>query len=87
MSLSPQLRWNRAHPEAIRAHGAVRRAIRAGDLAPQPCRICGGAAEAHHGDYFKPLLVLWLCRYHHQRLHSRGPGDLIAGLGINEGAD
>ncbi|MDR4306976.1 hypothetical protein IHQ68_10135 [Chelatococcus sambhunathii] len=85
MSLSPQLKWNRAHPEAIRAHGAVRHAIRAGNLDPQPCRICGGAAEAHHDDYGSPLVVTWLCRFHHRRLHARGPGDLIAGVGIDGG--
>lgn len=80
-AISPQLAWNRAHPAAMQAHQAVRQAKRRGELEPQPCRICGAPAEAHHPDYDKPLRVEWLCRWHHRRLHNFGPGDLIAGIG------
>lgn len=77
--ISPQLKWNRANPDAIRAHGIVARAIRRGELVRQPCEICGAAAEAHHERYENPLTVTWLCRFHHRRHHDRQPGDLFAG--------
>ena len=44
-------------------------AIQTGALVPQPCEVCGGAAEAHHEDYAKPLDVRWLCRPHHMAEH------------------
>jgi hypothetical protein len=41
-----------------------------GRLIPQPCAVCGSnKAEKHHPDYSKPLLVVWLCYFHHQQLH------------------
>jgi hypothetical protein len=76
--ISPQLKWNRANPEAIAAHRIVDRAIRHGQLVRQPCQICGAPAEAHHPDYREPLHVEWLCRFHHRRLHAKGEGDLFA---------
>lgn len=77
--ISPQLKWNRANREAIRAHGIVARAIQRGELHRQSCTICGAAAEAHHPDYSEPLRVEWLCRFHHRRHHDRQPGDLFVG--------
>lgn len=59
------------------AHGAVRNAIRRGELKRGPCEICGavhgeGGAliDGHHDDYSKPLAVTWLCRSHHKQIHS-----------------
>lgn len=77
--ISPQLKWNRANPQAIAAHRVVDRAIRRGELHREPCQICGAPAEAHHESYEEPLVVMWLCRFHHRRHHDRGPGDLFAG--------
>ena len=69
--LSPQARWNRANPEKLRAHAAVRTAIRRGELTPEPCFMCDDPnAEAHHRFYEKPLLVTWLCRKHHRQMHT-----------------
>jgi len=49
----------------------VHRAVRAGVLTPEPCRICGcNDVVAHHEDYEKPLDVLWYCQRHHMRLHQ-----------------
>lgn len=78
-NISPQLKWNRANPEAMAAHQAVRIAKREGVLTPMACIICGAAAEAHHEHYDEPLNVTWLCRFHHRRHHDKGPGDLFAG--------
>lgn len=74
MAVSSQLKWNRAHVLAIRAHRAVRRAIRAGELVrPDACEECGkvGRVDGHHPDYAKPLKVKWWCRRCHQRLHAK----------------
>lgn len=78
-AISPQLKWNRANREAIRAHGIVAKAIRRGELRRRPCTICGAPAEAHHEDYSQPLVVIWLCRFHHRRHHDKQPGDLFSG--------
>jgi len=33
--------------------------------------ICGEKkAHGHHDDYTKPLAVKWLCRKHHEELHT-----------------
>jgi hypothetical protein len=34
------------------------------------CEICGDTSEKHHDDYSKPLQVRWLCKKHHEQLHS-----------------
>jgi hypothetical protein len=49
------------------ARAKVYRAIRKGELIPQPCEICGKLdnIESHHWDYLKPLEVQWLCKEHH----------------------
>lgn len=62
------LRW--------RATAAVERALESGELKiPESCEACGKpitrrTCEAHHPDgYGKPLVVRWLCRSCHRRLH------------------
>lgn len=67
-----------------RANIAVKKAIKAGLIVPEPCVICAkhpprnsyeqwaqsrGKAVAHHNDYSKPLDVIWLCRRHHRHWH------------------
>lgn len=52
------------------ARVAMKIAIRAGRLIPQPCEVCGDRpAQGHHTDYTKPLKVQWLCRKHHAMAH------------------
>lgn len=55
------------------ARGAVRRALKRGDLTRLPCEQCGATdnVEAHHDDYARPLEVRWLCRRHHIDEHLR----------------
>lgn len=74
MAVSSQLKWNRAHVHALRAHRAVRRAIRDGKLQrPEACEQCGevGRVDGHHPDYAKPLKVKWWCRRCHQKTHAK----------------
>ena len=46
------------------------RAVMSGELAREPCEVCGAVpTEAHHDDYSKPLDVRWLCNAHHLAHH------------------
>ena len=67
------LRRQRArHPEWVKAHRAVRNALRNGTLHKKPCEICGASfVHAHHPDYSKPLEVIWLCPLHHRQVHAQ----------------
>lgn len=53
-----------------RAHQAMFRAVHLGEIAKQPCEVCGEPdTVAHHDDYRMPLEVRWLCRRHHSQWH------------------
>lgn len=72
--ISPQRRWNKAHPLARWAHSALRSALKKGLIEQEPCEVCGDPnSEAHHDPnaYDRPLDVTWLCRLHHKREHKR----------------
>jgi len=67
-----KLRWRAAHPEAAKAHDAVRYAMRVGKLVPGPCAVCGAEKTyGHHEDYSKLLEVEWLCARHHRLRHMQ----------------
>ena len=67
------------YPNKYKAHNLVNNSVRAGNLVPMPCEICGSSAVAHHDDYAKPLNVRWLCHVHHKHWH------MVNGEGINAG--
>lgn len=68
-----QAQWRQANADKYRAHLAVQRGLKSGDLVRQPCEVCGHPrTDAHHDDYSEPLTVRWLCRQHHTRLHGGG---------------
>lgn len=58
------------NPDVRRAHTAVERAVKSGDLEPWPCEVCGEKGHAHHPHYGSPLLVVWLCPTHHKQAHA-----------------
>lgn len=62
-------------PVKARAWGAVRAALKRGDLISQPCVKCGSdRSEAHHHKGYEPehwLDVEWLCRPCHTLEHRR----------------
>lgn len=68
--------WRKAHPltveqkkkDAARSYAGVYK--RKGKLQEKPCEECGDKAEMHHPDYDQPLLIKWLCRKHHLKLHK-----------------
>lgn len=63
-------------PEQVDAHREVELAIRDKRLRKQPCVVCAclgifqPKVDAHHVDYTRPLLVIWLCRKHHRQYHA-----------------
>jgi len=64
------MRYKKKFPDRTSAHRAVQREVRAGRLVPQPCQWCGAVpAQAHHGDYAKPLEIEWLCHSCHRHAH------------------
>ncbi len=63
--------WRKEDKRRTRAHNAVTRAVRKGDLIRQPCVRCGEVKSvAHHEDYDKPLEVVWLCQPCHKQRHE-----------------
>lgn len=57
-----------------RARSEVYKAINAGTVVRKSCIRCGAAkSEAHHLDYERPLLIVWLCMPCHRRMHSSRP--------------
>lgn len=69
--------WRKRNAEKVRAHSAVARAIRRGDLIrPDACEVegCARKPQAHHADYSKPLEVDWLCTQHHHERHVEERG-------------
>jgi hypothetical protein len=80
-------KYRKNHPQKARAHMLVRDAIKNGVLCKMPCEECGkNNAHAHHDDYDKPLVVVWLCKKHHENRHVllRSCG---IGLYVNHKAD
>lgn len=70
-------------PEKILARRAVKRELRSGRMARQPCEKCGTTQKvhAHHEDYSKPLDVRLLCPTHHADAHLE-----MRGLSLSKGS-
>jgi DNA-binding XRE family transcriptional regulator len=48
-----------------------------GEVVTRACCICGNPfSEGHHEDYNHPLIVVWLCKPHHNAYH-RGSFSLV----------
>jgi len=63
--------WRAEDRRRVRAHSAVARAIRSGDIQREPCVRCGEQKTlAHHEDYDLPLDVVWLCQPCHKQRHK-----------------
>lgn len=69
--------WRNADKRRERAHNAVARAIRSGEIVQNPCVRCGNIKSiAHHEDYENKLDVVWLCQPCHKQRHK----ELLQGL-------
>ena len=63
-------KWKDANKVRRAAQIILNNAIKYKTIERQPCLVCGEHAEAHHPDYSRPLDVVWLCKKHHQEVHS-----------------
>ena len=54
-----------------KARGDLNHAVRDGRIQRQSCSVCDEpCAVAHHPDYDKQLMVIWLCTIHHKQIHE-----------------
>lgn len=65
-------KYRQTHPVEHEAHQQVNHAIATGKLTrPDACSMCDkvGRVQGHHADYTKPLLVAWVCKECHNKIH------------------
>lgn len=66
------LRYKVDYPEKYKAHQIVKHAVRIGFLKKKNCKDCGATkVQAHHNNYDKPLIVIWLCQSCHSMRHTK----------------
>lgn len=59
------------HPERFKAREYLNHKMKRGEIKRLPCLICNNRdTEGHHYDYEQMGKVLWLCKRHHNQLHS-----------------
>lgn len=77
MNYSEVDRLERKRSDKNFARNQVSIAVKKGTLKKEAC-ICGETkVQAHHGDYKRPLDVIWLCHKHHSEVHTtQNRGDL-----------
>jgi len=66
-------RWMNGNLKKHRAHVKLQLALKAGKLTkPTLCSLCGARKrlDGHHKNYALPLLVKWVCRGCHKRVHA-----------------
>ncbi len=62
--------YSKRHRDVKNAQQILSIAVKRGVISKLPCMVCGNPeSEAHHGDYSKPLDVVWFCPKHHRRVH------------------
>lgn len=73
-----QMREYRKNPELrfrMEARRITRMAVKRGKLFKTICSKCGNPnTQAHHVDYNKPLIVVWLCVNCHKLEHAKAEG-------------
>ena len=62
--------YSRKNLEKMLAHTLLHSAVTEGRvIKPDTCPCGRSNPEGHHEDYSKPLMVVWLCRPCHAKLH------------------
>ena len=60
----------------IYARNYTNSAIKSGKIKREPCVMCAkDKAEAHHLDYKRPWILMWLCRDCHTKVHKLLEGE------------
>ena len=73
--LLPETDWWWRQRQMAFAYSCISHAIKIGLIERGQCIQCGNAnPEAHHPDYSKPLLIIWLCKAHHMSYHATTRG-------------
>jgi hypothetical protein len=63
--------WRTEDKRRGKAHKAVAKALRLGQIYREPCCRCGHEKSlAHHDDYDHPLKIMWLCQPCHKQRHK-----------------
>ena len=69
------LNYKRMNPEKKKAQETLNNAVRDGRIIrPDTCPCGNPNPDGHHSDYSKPLMVTWLCRSCHMKLHREMDG-------------
>ncbi len=66
--------WMKNNPEKVKAHGILNYAVKKGEIEKSKnCSECKieKRLSAHHEDYSKPLVVIWLCSSCHKLRHQQ----------------
>ena len=64
--------YREKYPKKHSAKTKVSNTKRTGKIKNEVCFVCGNTeTEAHHTDYSKPLLIIWLCDKCHKEEHKR----------------
>jgi len=73
--ISRAKRYRERNPLKYHARMIARNAKVAGKINAQPCLYsspaCKGRLEMHHPNYNSPLIVIFLCHYHHCQTHDQ----------------
>lgn len=66
-----QLSYKKKKKDKVNAQSCIYRALKKNKIFKLPCELCGESkVEAHHEDYKHPLIVIWLCRQCHSKIHT-----------------
>lgn len=65
-------RWKNRHPDKRREYVRIQKQAIYANPVRQVCQIkgCNVLGERHHPDYKRPKDIVWLCKKHHEIIHS-----------------
>ncbi len=66
-------RWRARHPEKHKERSRIQKQASYANPFREFCQVsnCVERGERHHPDYSKPKEIIWLCKKHHELIHSQ----------------